>query len=310
MRILDNNRKVDFDTVVCLGNFDGIHVGHQKIISKLKEAAKSRGLTSVMLTFKFHPENYLNNANIVKLITSEEIKFELLSDLGIDLLYLHEFDDKTKNLAPEEFVINILVKKLNAKVLVAGFNYRFGKDRAGDVDLLIKLGNEFGIEVIIIPPVMFDNKIVSSTVIREYLKKGEIEKVNKLLDRKYAIYGRIVEGKKRGRELGFPTANIVPIPEIKYPEKGVYATKTYFDDKYDISVTNIGINPTLGGNSVVIETHIIDHLVELYNKYIKIEFYQKIRDEKSFKNIVGLRKQIHKDIEYTINYFKGGSLNE
>jgi riboflavin kinase / FMN adenylyltransferase len=303
MKIFDKDEKLGFESAVCLGNFDGIHIGHQKIIEVLKTEAADKKLKTVMLTFKIHPENFIENGSKTKLITSEEIKFEILSELGMDVLYLHEFDEQTKDLSAESFVENILINKMNAKVLVAGFNYRFGKGREGDSDTLKQLGERSGIKVSIVPAVYHENRLVSSTLIRGYLSMGDIEKVNVLLKRAYAILGQVSEGKRKGRELGFPTANLIPIPEIMYPQKGVYLTKTYYEGKEGFSVTNIGVNPTVGGIDTIIETHIIGAGEELYGKNIKIEFYKKIRDEKNFKSIDQLRAQITEDIDIARRYF-------
>ncbi len=307
MKIFDKDEKLRFDSAVCLGNFDGIHIGHQRIIEVLRAEAADRNLNTVMLTFKIHPENFIENGSKTKLITSEEIKFEILSKLGMDALYLHEFDEKTKNLSARSFVENILIKKMNAKVLVAGFNYRFGKGREGNSETLKKFGERYGAKVLIVPAVYHGNKLVSSTLIRGYLSSGEIEEVNVLLGRTYAILGQVSEGKRKGRELGFPTANLIPIPEIMYPKKGVYLTKTFYEGKEGFSVTNIGVNPTVGGIDTIIETHILDAGEELYGKNIKIEFYKKIRDEKNFKSVEQLRAQIAEDIECARRYFGMGS---
>jgi riboflavin kinase / FMN adenylyltransferase len=303
MEILSNNEKLNFGSAVCLGNFDGVHIGHQKIIETLLTAAKEYDLKTVMLTFKIHPENYLQNNIKTKLITSESVKFRILSQIGIDYLYLHEFDEHTKNLSPDAFVKGILSEKLNAKTLVAGFNYRFGRNRAGSVKTLIDAGNKYGIKVIIVPAVYDNKRIVSSTLIRNHLSLGDMEQVNRMLNRHYAIEGIVQGGKKKGREIGFPTANLLPVSELRYPKRGVYITKTFFDGNAMISVTNIGTNPTVGGGITVIETHIIEYFPELYNKEIRIEFYKKIRDEKTFDSVGDLRDQIKNDIQYTIDYF-------
>jgi riboflavin kinase/FMN adenylyltransferase len=255
-----------------------------------------------MLTFRIHPEKYSKNGIKTKLINSEGVKFDILSKTGLDCLYLLEFDENTKNLSPDEFVRNILKDRLNAGILVAGFNYRFGKDRSGDAGTLEDLGRRYGIKVIIVPAVYHDGIVISSTLVRDCLAKGEIERVNGLLGRNYVIEGMVEEGRKKGTEIGFPTANIYPAAELQYPLKGVYATITAYDGKKYISVTNIGTNPTVGGNMTVIETHVIDHLRDLYGKMIKIEFCHRIRDEMVFDSVSELHEQIKKDIRHTTDY--------
>lgn len=304
MILIDDNSTMTDDCAVCLGNFDGIHIGHQKILETLKSNAAEGGSKTVMLTFKIHPENYLNSRTITKLITGEKLKFDILDRYGIDILYLHEFDEATKNLSPDEFIKSILIDKLNSRILVAGFNYRFAKNRQGDSAALKKLGEKYGLKVIIVPAVYDDEDIVSSTLVRKRLDEGRIREVNRLLGRRYMVLGKVSHGKKRGRELGFPTANIIPEPEIIYPKKGVYLTKTSYDGHtFMPSVTNIGSNPTVGGIDTIIETHVIGQAAELYDFEIRVEFYDKIRDEKVFDSVNRLREQIGADIKIASEYF-------
>ena len=280
MILVDDNRNIKDYCAVCLGNFDGIHIGHQKILETLKKLASENELKTVMLTFKIHPENYLSSRTITKLITGEKLKFDILDSNGVDMLYLHEFDEATKNLSPEDFIKKILICKLSARILVAGFNYRFAKNREGDSDILMKLGEKYGLKVIIVPAVYDNDNIVSSTLVRMCLIEGRIGEANRLLGRKYMVLGKVAHGKKKGRQLGFPTANIIPEPEILYPKKGVYLTKTSYDGiTFWPSVTNIGSNPTVGGIDTIIETHVLDLRTELYDIEIRIEFYDRIRDE-------------------------------
>lgn len=303
MIIYEDNGKIEYASAVCLGNFDGVHTGHMEIIRTLLNEAKEKNLRAVMLTFRIHPENYVSGTEKTKLITDEKTKFNILAETGLDALYLNEFDASIKNMDPEEFIKNILIEKMKAKVLVAGFNYRFGKDRKAGAEELLGYGNEYGIKVIIVPAVYYEGQIVSSTLIRDKLGKGLIEQANGMLGRRYAITGTVVAGKKRGSRIGFPTANIKPDSGIKYPGRGVYVTKTHCGGRNYVSVTNIGVNPTVGGSRTVIETHVMNYTEEMYNKEISVEFFHKIRDEIKFNSISELHSRIKADICYTEKYF-------
>ena len=292
-------------TAVGLGMFDGLHIGHMELINKLIEQSHLNKLDSVIYTFKNHPENAIRKKLFTKLLTTERQKIEILNKTDLDYVILQEFDEGFSHVMPEDFVRDILVKKLGIKLAVVGFNYRFGYGGKGDVDLLKKLGNQYGFSVIVIPPVMIDNELVSSTLIRNYISKGQMEKVFKLLGRYYSIDGTVEEGKRLGSELGFPTANIYPHTYVVLPMGGVYITKTIIDGKEYCSITNVGVNPTVeNSRQVKLETHIINFNQDVYKREIEVFFIKRIREEKRFSSKEELVEQISEDLKQAVEFFK------
>jgi len=283
---------------VGLGSFDGLHTGHMILVNTLLEESKLRGLDSVVYTFTEHPENIIKKQLYNPLITTVEKKEQLLGLSQLDYLYFDEFNEEFSHLLPEEFVRNILVEKLNAKLVVVGFNYRFGYKGKGDVCLLREYGEKYGFDVIEIPPIKIDDEIVSSTLVRHYISEGNMEKVLKLLGRRYSIRGFVKEGKKLGGKMGFPTANTYPDSSLIMPSFGVYATRTLVKGKYYNSITNVGKNPTFGNSDrISVETFIFDFNEKIYGEEIEVFFVSKIRDEIKFSNKEELITQIKKDIE-------------
>lgn len=292
-------------TGVGLGNFDGLHIGHMALINTLISECKLHELQSVVYTFKKHPDTMLRKALISPLITTNEMKTRLLASTDLDILCYQDFDETFSRLSPDEFIKNILVDKLKIRLAVVGFNYRFGYMGKGDVDYLRRSGEKFGFRVIVIPPVKVNSEVVSSTLIREYIKKGRTERVFQLLGRHFSLYGTVVGGRRVGRTLGFPTANIVAHPEMVVPANGVYITKTKYEDKWINSITNIGIAPTLRNESVFsIETHLFDFDEDIYGKDIEVCFIHKLRGEKKFENIEALKKQVDLDIRKARAYWE------
>jgi len=290
---------------VGLGNFDGLHIGHMALINTLISECKINDLHSVVYTFTKHPETILRKGLVNRLITTNEQKTRLLEETALDTLYYKEFDEAFSRLSPDEFIKNILVDTLNIKLAVVGFNYRFGYLGKGDVEYLKKNGEKYGFRVIVIPPVKVKSEIVSSTLIREYIKKGKMERVFHLLGRHFSLYGTVVAGRRIGRTLGFPTANIMPHPSMVIPANGVYITKTKYGDKWINSITNVGMAPTLREESAFsIETHLLDYDEDIYGKDIEVCFIHKLRDEKRFENIEALKKQVDEDIKKARNYWK------
>jgi len=292
-------------TAVGLGMFDGLHIGHMELINKLIEQSRFNKLDSVIFTFKNHPENTIKKTLYTKLLTTERQKIEILNKTGLDYVILQEFDEGFSHVMPEDFVREILVNKLGMKLAVAGFNYRFGYKGQGNVDLLKELGNKYNFDVIVIPPVMIDNELVSSTLIRNYISKGQMEKVFKLLGRYYSIDGTVEEGKRLGSELGFPTANIYPHTYVVLPMGGVYITKTIIDGKEYCSITNVGVNPTVeNSRQVKLETHIINFNQDVYKREIEVFFIKRIREEKRFSSKEELAEQISEDLKQAVEFFK------
>ncbi|WIW71893.1 bifunctional riboflavin kinase/FAD synthetase [Anaerosinus gibii] len=288
--------------VVALGTFDGIHIGHQKIINKAVDLAKSIKGISVVVTFSNHPLEVINLNLCPPQINSNFEKEKILKNIGLDILFNIPFTKSLLSLPPEDF-LSLLCEHLDPKYLVAGPNYSFGYKGKGTPQLLKKLGAKFGFNAYIHPEVYYDNIMVSSTRIRNLLIEGNITLANKLLGRPFSFYGTVCQGDQRGRLLGFPTANILDSTEKILPAAGVYVTKTTVNNTTYFSITNIGVNPTFNGNSKHLETHLFDFNGNLYKKTINIEFFKRIRNEKRFANIDCLKKQINDDILFAKNFW-------
>ncbi len=286
-----------------LGNFDGLHKGHMKLVEGLIDNCLKKNLTSCIYTFEQHPSIILEPQNPVPLIITNEKKVEVLESAGINKLFFGLFDREFASLSPDEFIREILIDKFNAKLVVTGFNYFFGKGGEGNTDYLKRAGEKYGFEVLIIPPVILNGEVVSSTACRNLISKGDIPKVNEMLGRKYSMTGIVTPGRRIGTNLGMPTANIIPDEKYLLPQKGVYVTDTYYKGNKYRSVTNIGVKPTVSQNDpVTIETHLIGFNGGImYDNEIKIEYICKIRDEMKFGDYDQLVEQIKSDIKYAVN---------
>lgn len=289
-------------TVCALGFFDGVHRAHISILASCARYAKEQGLKSIALTFEKSPAEFFGKQ--IKYLTTLPRKKELMENIGIDRVEVLPCNEETLSLSPEAFIDEILIGKLNAKALFCGFNYTFGKDALGNTLTLTSLCKKRNIEVIVMPCLTDDGVTVSSSEIRMALSKGEVELANRLLTRPFSVEGVVREGKKLGREMGFPTANLYPerMPNLPY---GVYATKTVVDNTEYVSVTNVGVNPTVNDNSLRVETFITGFEGDIYNKKIEVKFYKFLRRETKFNSIEELKEQIASDKENSINYFKG-----
>lgn len=282
--------------IIILGNFDGVHKGHQIILKKSVNKAKEENLKSIVYTFNEYPKN-----KQTKITTCSE-KAYLLNENGIDYLYLEQFE-KVRNYTPKEFVEKVLVDTLNAKEVYCGFNFTFGKEKSGDVSTLEKLLKEKNIKLNVQEPVRDENKeIISSTRVRNYIKEGNFEKVRELLGHNFIILGEVIYGKQLGRVLGFPTANLRFENKI-YPEFGVYGVKVHIEDDEKIynGVMNIGRNPTVDIGVLSVETNIFDFSKDIYGKIILIEVLENIRSEKKFNSVDKLKEQIGNDVDYWKN---------
>lgn len=282
-------------TAVAIGNFDGLHLGHQKLLGMLSDIAKEHKLLSVAYTFSSHPINVLKGENTLKLIANNQQKEKYIADCKVDALFFEDFS-QVKDLSAKDFIKNILVEKFNMKIAVVGQHNHYGKDSEGDVKLLREMGQKYGFEVYMIKPLYIDdNLLVSSSNIRKYLKDGNIKMANKLLGRPYTISNVIVKDKGLGKTMGFPTANMIPNSHLLLPPYGVYASTITIDSKSYISITNIGVNPTFHEDKVRIETHIIDFSGDLYGKTLDIELLYKIRDDVAFSSTDELKNQLEED---------------
>ncbi|MBQ2696934.1 MAG: bifunctional riboflavin kinase/FAD synthetase [Clostridia bacterium] len=281
-------------TAIAMGNFDGLHKGHMKLLSMLMDVSQDNGLHSVAYTFDAHPINVIKGENTLKLIADNDYKQELLSNCNLDTLFFEKFED-VKDLSPEEFVRDVLVGKLNMKVAVVGLHNHYGKNSEGDVKLLRELGQKYGFLVYMIKPYYVDDVLCSSTKIRALIEEGNVEMAAELLGRPFKITKPVVVGKKLGKELGYPTANMIPEPGQLIPKDGVYASNTYIDGTAYKSITNVGCDPTVGGNTLQVETHIIGFDGDVYNETLEIEFLYKIRDEQKFGSLDELKAQLAED---------------
>lgn len=299
-----NEIKIKGPSGVGLGNFDGLHIGHMALINTLISESKILNLDSIIYTFRKHPENIMRKKLFTPLITTVKKKIELLGQTPLNFLYFDEFTEEFSRLSPEAFVKNILIDMLKAKLVVTGFNYRFGYKGQGDVDLLKKLGDSMGFKVVVIPPIKTDNDVVSSTSIRNNLSKGNMAKVFKMLGRHYSITGEVVGGRRIGNTIGFPTANILPEEYLILPLSGVYITRTLLDGKFYYSVTNIGVNPTFEAlKRATVETHILNFDEDIYGKNIEVFFMSRLRGEKKFKDKEELVEQMKEDTQKAREFF-------
>lgn len=286
-------------TVVTVGSFDGLHIGHQKILKKLIEISKNINGTNVLLTFEPHPRSVIAKDYDLKILTTLEEKKMFLENFGIENLIVQNFTLEFSQMTSEEFIQKILVNDLGISHVVIGHDHKFGKDRLGDEDKLKEYGKKYNFNVTSVEAEMIDGQIVSSTKIRKALNDGDIEKVNLFLGRNYKINGKIVEGTKRGRQLGFPTANIELNDERKaVPKNGVYVVSCVLNQKKYYGVMNIGVRPTFENeNKIILEVNLFDFSEQVYGENIEVSFINRIRDEKKFESKEDLINQINLDVQ-------------
>lgn len=303
MRIIQKSAlPLKYGTALAIGNFDGLHIGHMKLIDEILYLSRRYGYKSLVWTFNEHPENIISQSYVTKSITTIEEKIELLSEKNVDEMYIEKFED-VRHLSPDEFVDKILVGQFNVKAVVCGFNFRFGKGNDGDAEYLKKRLEKHGVSVCIISPIIYDDKIVSSTYIRSLIEKGDMELASRLMRRQFYINFPVVQGRHLGREIGVPTINQEFPPDHIIPMKGVYACAVYINGEPYIGVSNVGTKPTVSGSHISCETHILDFCGDLYGKNIKVCFFKRLRDEKKFCSLEQLKKVIVNDIENTREYF-------
>lgn len=282
--------------VLTIGNFDGMHRGHLALFDKVKERAKEIGGESSVMTFEPHPTKIMMEGNGPPLITPIQQKLRLIEDTGIDVIFCIPFTREFAATTARDFVKDILVGKIGVKEIVVGYDYSFGRGRQGNIDLLEEMGNHYGFTVHVVDPVHINHTLVSSTSIRNLVREGRLAEAKRLLGRDYQICGTVVKGKDRGdRVLGFSTANLKLIDELT-PKKGVYAVRVRMDDQTYYGLTNIGYNPTFGEGPFSVETHILDFSGDLLGKTIRVDFIERLRDEKTFETPDHLAGQIRKDI--------------
>jgi riboflavin kinase/FMN adenylyltransferase len=283
-------------TIVTIGIFDGVHLAHQKLLSYLHSQAQDRNLESVLLTFSPHPRTVLAHQSPVQMLTTDSEKTQLIEKQHIDHIVIIPFTKGFSEISALDFLKEILVQKINAQEIVLGYDHHFGKNREGNINLLQQNQAQYGFEVSEIPIQIIHNVPINSSNIRKLIIGGEIGLANKLLGRKYSFSGVVSEGKKLGRTIGFPTANIVPTHELKLvPANGVYAVETHISGKKYLGMMNIGYRPTVDGKTRTIEVHIFNFNSEIYGTVVEIFPIQKLRDEQKFDSIDDLIKQLHQD---------------
>ncbi len=291
---IESNHK---NSIVLIGNFDGIHLGHQKLFSLARKYKKKYSLKIGVLTFEPMPKMFFNKELKNFRISSLEQKIKSLKNLKVDFIINKKFDKEFSRTKSITFIRKILAKKLSPKFIFVSNNFRFGNKREGDVKQLIKFETSCGFKVIKPEPLLINKKVASSTLIRNFLQKGYLEKVNKVLNRNWSIQGKVQKGKQLGKKIGFPTANI-DIKDYVLASPGVYAVRVKMlrGKNYLKGIANLGYRPTFNGKKILLEVHLFNFSGNLYNKYLTVEFKKFIRREKKFKNIGQLRKQIKIDL--------------
>jgi riboflavin kinase/FMN adenylyltransferase len=282
--------------VLALGNFDGVHLGHQAIFQHVVTRAREVAGTSMVFTFEPHPLQVLAPAKAPPLLTTYEQKIRLIAAFGITVGLRVPFTEQFARQEPIEFVREILWRRLGIHEVVVGHDFRFGHERAGTVDFLQAHAEPFGYQVTVIPAIRQDDTVVSSSNIRRLLLEGHVEQAARLLGRYYAIEGPVVEGFRRGRQLGFPTANVRPINAI-VPRQGVYTVRVEWEKRLYPGVANVGYNPTFGNQALSVEAHLFDVDVQLYGATVCVEFLHRIRDERKFASVAELAAQIACDAQ-------------
>ncbi|MGI6143113.1 MAG: bifunctional riboflavin kinase/FAD synthetase [bacterium] len=295
--------------ITAIGNFDGVHLGHQKIIRTTIEQARARGGTAMVMTFEPHPEELINPANSPPLLTTGAEKARILRKMGVDVLLLVEFNEAFRTIAPREFITGILKDSLGLEGIVVGYNYRFGNKGEGTTALLRRIGEEKSMSVTIVPPVVINGTIVSSTKIRQLLGEGKVRKATELLGRYLAVEGIVVHGDKRGRNLGFPTANL-QVPRKLALARGVYLVKCWFDNRTFYGVANVGMAPTFSREEVRLEIFLFDFSGEIYGKKLSVDFLDYLRPERQFRTLEELKEQINADILQAKGILEGGAAEQ
>jgi len=284
------------ETLLTIGVFDGIHLGHQRLLTHLRDEARRKNWLSGVVTFKSHPKAVLSSDNKLLWLSDLETRISLLRGLGIDVIVVLPFTSELSRLTAQRFV-QLLKDNLKMRGLIIGPDFALGRDREGDAEKLRFLGQEMDFSVEVIPPVVLDGQVVSSSAIRQALAQGDMKKVEKLFGRPFSLNGQVVSGDRRGRGLGFPTANLKLKPEQALPSDGVYATIAHVGHGLVPSVTNIGVRPTFGGGKRLVETCLIDYEGKLLGQRLTIDLADKLRDEKRFDTVEELKSQIGKDVE-------------
>jgi riboflavin kinase/FMN adenylyltransferase len=310
VRGFKNNIPLPKGSVVTIGNFDGIHLGHQALIKRVKTSAKELSVPSIVLTFEPQPLEYFVPGRLVPRLTRFREKFTLLSKADVAEVWVVRFNAEFAALTADEFIKQILCKKLNVKHLIVGSDFRFGKGRLGDVNMLRKAGEALGFTVEIMPDIIVGGERVSSTRIRNALLENNLALAEELLGRPYTMLGKVVYGNQLGRQLGFPTANIY-LHRAATPVHGIYVVRVHgLENKILPGVANVGVRPTIGGTRILLEVYLFDFERTIYGKPVTVEFCKKLREEERYDNLELLRLQMEKDAKQAREYFKLTNVRE
>tara|TARA_B100000900_G_scaffold87154_1_gene70786 strand:+ start:1276 stop:2202 length:927 start_codon:yes stop_codon:yes gene_type:complete len=285
------------NSIILIGNFDGVHLGHQKLFLLAQKYKKKYSLNIGVLTFEPMPKMFFNNKLKNFRISSLNQKIDLLKKCNVDFIITKKFDKNFSKTNSATFIKKILGKKLKPKFIFVSNNFRFGNKREGNVQQLIRFETECGYKVVKPEPLLINNQIVSSSLIRNFLQKGKLKEANKILNRNWSINGKVQKGKQLGKKIGFPTANI-DIKNYVLANAGVYSIKVRISDKNNFlkGIANLGYRPTFNGKKILLEVHLFNFSGNLYNKYLTVDFLKFIRKEKKFKNVEHLKKQIKIDL--------------
>lgn len=301
MRILQTfptDKKYLSNLILTIGNFDGVHLGHQVIFKKLTQRTAELGGISAVLTFEPHPSKILDTSPSIPLLTSFEEKVKLLEELGIQLVICIDFTTDFAQMPKEEFVEKVLIQSLSAKELFVGHDFAFGFQREGSIQFLQETGKHLGFIVNVVDPIEINGTIVSSSLIRRLIQEGAVSQTSAMLGRNYMITGRVVQGYRVGKKLGFPTANLLCGNKL-LPGPGIYAVKTVVRGHKFVGVVNIGTCPTFDREGLSVEVHILHFNQDIYDEILEVEFYERLRQERRFDSPEALAEQIIKDIEQT-----------
>ncbi len=299
MNVVNGSSAFDRQAAASLtvGNFDGVHLGHQELLRRTVARAKATGTTSVALTFSPHPIRFFSPRARFYEITSLDEKAALIAWFGIETIVVESFTGDVGRMWPEEFAREIVARRLHARHVIVGYDFTFGRNRTGSPSMLCEMGKGLGFEVEVVPPLVRGGLIVSSTRIRELLLAGRVREAEELMCRPYRITGPVIRGAGRGKNLGYPTANIQYSQEL-IPLPGVYIVEAEVSGSRIRGVANVGFNPTFGENSLGVEVHLLDYSGDLYGREVSIYFRDRIRDERKFRSAEELVRQIDKDVQY------------
>jgi riboflavin kinase/FMN adenylyltransferase len=291
-------------SAVTIGNFDGVHLGHQQILHSVLDRARRTDALAAVLTFYPHPARVLRPAEAPALLETLDQRLAAIGAAGIDAVLVTRFDTELANVAPEDFALRFLLDTMAAQTILVGGNFRFGHRGAGDMKLLGELGKRWGFAVEIVPPVVDNGAVVSSTAIRTAIRDGRVDEARRMLGRAYALEGEIRTGTGQGRKLVVPTLNLATVQEV-LPKNGVYATEAIVAGKTYRAATNVGMRPTFDGARITIESFLFDFSDSLTSGKLEVRFWHRLRDERKFSGPAELREQVLKDIDQAKEYFQG-----